>query len=348
MPFGIIQGDITDIHADVIVNTANPRPVYGRGTDMAIYSAAGRDRLLKERQKIGAISAGETAVTDAFDLQAKKIIHTVGPQWMGGNRGEYETLASCYRKSLLLAKQLGAESIAFPLISSGTYRFPKDRALGVALSEIKRFLEDEEMDVTLVVYDRQTYELSEELSADVRAFINRRNAPPAPGHANTSYSMPVTGALPDYALLESAMAAPQEDAARQRRKLFRRKKAEKIADLPKKIGESYRDCLFRLIDERGLTDAEVYKKANIDRRLFSKIRSSADYHPKKPTVMALAMALELDMDETKDLAGRAGIALSDASLFDLIIEYCIENRIYDIFTVNSILFEYDQPLLGGV
>ena len=345
MPFNIIQGDITKISADIIVNTANPMPVFGRGTDMAIYSAAGREQLLEVRSKIGEISVGETAVTDAFDLPAKKIIHTVGPVWHGGNSGEYEKLASCYRKSLILAKQLGAESIAFPLISSGTYRFPKDRALGVALSEIKNFLDDEEMDVTLVVYDRQIYELSEELSADVRAFIAGRNKPPVTGNVYASNSAPM---MEMELMLDYAAPAQEKAAAKPRRKLFKRKEAKKIADLPKALGESYRDCLFRLIDERGMTDAEVYKKANIDRRLFSKIRSSADYHPKKPTVMALAMALELDMYETKDLAGRAGIALSDASLFDLIIEYCIENRIYDIFTVNSILFEYDQPLLGGM
>ncbi len=437
MPFQIIKGDITQIKTDAIVNTANPAPTYGRGTDAAIYSAAGEERLLKARKKIGRLAVGEVAVTRAYGLPAKKILHTVGPAWKGGNHGEQEMLASCYRKCLLMAEQLGLSGIAFPLISAGSYRFPKETALKVALSEIRKFLQDSEMDVTLVIYDRRAYELSKELAEDVRTYIrSSRGAaePQGDGRAEKNEaalqmreegSLPYTGGglpaaqeeipgqrteeLPDLSETysadffgigqaedaaedrqqnapagffqtekESFEAAPAQSASpppkgasrtsEKKPRVFQKSyypkaaaaapapspkpsgrkehRKQSIPNLKEQVGESFRDRLFRLIDERGLTDAEVYKKANLDRRLFSKIRSSSAYLPKKQTALALAMALQLNLEETTDLVGRAGIALSDASLFDLIIRYCIEQRIYDLFTVNAILFEYDQLLLG--
>ena len=172
MPFRIIRNDITKVRADAIVNTANPEPAYGSGTDGAIYRAAGEEKLLAERRKIGRIKTGEAAVTPAFALPAKYIIHTVGPAWLDGNHGEFEELASCYRKSLLLARQLGCESIAFPLISTGVYGFPKDRALQIALEEIEEFLSANEMDVTLVVFDKSSFDLSSSLVAEVGQYID--------------------------------------------------------------------------------------------------------------------------------------------------------------------------------
>lgn len=172
MSFRIIRNDITKVTADAIVNTANPRPTYGGGTDAAVYKAAGADDLLTERRKIGNIAVGEAAVTPAFRLHAKYIIHTVGPVWQDGNHGEFEALASCYRKSLLLARKLGCGSIAFPLISTGTYGFPKDKALDIALAEIRDFLKSDEMDITLVVFDREAFVLSKPLTDDVRQYID--------------------------------------------------------------------------------------------------------------------------------------------------------------------------------
>lgn len=386
MPFHIIREDITRVQADAIVNTANPEPVFGRGTDLAIYSAAGHEKLLQARKKIGKISVGEVAVTEAFELPARHLIHTVGPIWQDGNHGETETLSSCYRKSMLMAKQLGCESIAFPLISSGSYQFPKDLALEIALREIRSFLAENDMDVTLVVFDKRAYELSSELTGDVRAFINekyaekkreeeykkspllekfstyfRRDQEETDSRKETQATPSEINRPPAYTIQSVQKGEEQNTgyysasgdeeqmigSALPEQEPSRKKKRRKLSDLKKRIGENYQECLLRLIDERGMTDAEVYKKANIDRRLFSKIRSNPSYHPKKPTAVALAMALELNMDDAIDLLGRAGIALSDANLFDLIIEYCIENRIYDLFTVNAILFEHDQLLLGG-
>ena len=378
MPFQIIRADITKVKADAIVNTANPKPVAGRGTDRDIYMAAGYGQLLEARKKIGEITPGEAAVTDAFRLDSEFLIHTVGPKWRGGGYGEAEILASCYRKSLLLAVQLRCESIVFPLIAAGSYGFPKDLALDIALTEFRRFLTDNEMDITLAVYDRSAYELSAALTDDVRAYIDDRyieekqqypvigNAyrredfredaakRPAPGDFLDAYpedaddffgrsesSVP-TGSLLSPEPLASVPLRPKASASEKQRA------ARKLSlkDLISQTGDSFQTRLFRLIDRKDLTDAEVYRKANIDRKLFSKIRCNPDYLPKKKTAVALAMALELNMDDTVDLLGRAGIALSDSSRFDLIIMYCIENRIYDLFTVNALLFEYDQPLLG--
>ena len=375
MPFQIIREDITRVKADAIVNTANPRPTAGRGTDFDVYKAAGYEQLLEARKKIGNIAPGEAAVTEAFRLPAKFLIHTVGPVWKGGNRQEAEILASCYRKSLLLAKQLGCESIVFPLISSGTDGFPKDLALETALGEFRKFLSEKEMEITLAVYDRSAYELSSALVENVRAYIDDRYIGEkeqvlfAESTDSFDHGIAFNSIMPESAEEKDAefdsaedflfQSAPRRKHRREETSVYgmpapgsavpekpHEARRKSLKDLISHTGDSFQTRLFRLIDKKKLTDAEVYKKANIDRKLFSKIRCNPEYLPKKKTAVALAMALELNMDETLDLLGRAGIALSDSSRFDLIITYCIENKIYDLFTVNALLFEYDQPILG--
>ena len=419
MPFSIIRNDITKVAADAIVNTANPQPVIGAGTDSAIYKAAGAEQLLAERRKIGAIHPGEAAVTPAFALPAKYIIHTVGPAWRGGEAGEFETLASCYRKSLLLAKQLGCESVAFPLISTGTYGFPKDKALSVAMEEIEAFLQDDDLDVTLTVLNKEAFTLSRDLLDDVQSYIDDRTAeqlhqaeygapfgigmyderraakaamPPQAqpmaqsgamsGSRPAEQSKPRKGkglfqklsslgkkeanaALPEASeesyndrvedlSIHSAPAAgntAQPAACEEVKELYSlvlaKDDSPSLPDRMAHLGDTFQERLLRLIDAQDLTDPEVYKKANLDRKLFSKIRSNAEYRPKKTTVLALAIALELDLAQTKDLLARAGFAFSPSSKFDLIVQYCFEKGIYDIFEVNALLFQYDQPLLGA-
>jgi len=388
MPFHIIRDNITRVHADAIVNTANPEPVYAGGIDSAIYHAAGRDRLLAERKKIGRINPGQAAFTPAFALHAKYIIHTVGPVWQGGDRGEFELLASCYRNSLGIARRLGCESIAFPLISTGVYGFPKDRALEIALREISVFLEKSEMDVTLVVFDRKSFDLSAGLAADIRQYIsdnyvteqtaeeyaiddqyfgqslNQTLRPAAPGElqkrsarhrrlespsrkSDAKDSSP-QGEKPDYLLREEGAAyEPDQSVSSVSSAPARPRPQRSLQDVMSQVGESFQECLLRLIDQRGLTDAQVYKRANIDRKLFSKIRCNPHYIPRRKTIISLAVALELNIDEMTDLLLKAGIALSPGSKFDLIIRYCVENQIYDSMTINAILFDYDQPLLGA-
>ena len=385
MPFHIIRDNITRVHADAIVNTANPEPVYAGGTDSAIYHAAGRDRLLAERKKIGRINPGQAAFTPAFALHAKYIIHTVGPVWQGGDRGEFELLASCYRNALGIARRLGCESIAFPLISTGVYGFPKDRALEIALREISVFLEKSEMDVTLVVFDRKSFDLSAGLAADIRQYINdnyvteqtaeeyaiddqyfgqslnqtlrpaarrelqRRSARhsrlESPSRKSDAKDSAPQGEKPDYLLREEGAAYEPDQSVSSAP--ARPRPQRSLQDVMSQVGESFQECLLRLIDQRGLTDAQVYKRANIDRKLFSKIRCNPHYIPRRKTIISLAVALELNIDEMTDLLLKAGIALSPGSKFDLIIRYCVENQIYDSMTINAILFDYDQPLLGA-
>ena len=372
MPFQIIRNDITRVRADAVVNTANPDPVYAAGTDAAVYKAAGEENLLEARKKIGAISPGEAAVTPAFALPAKYIIHTVGPAWIDGRHGEFDILASCYRKSLLLAEQLGCGSIAFPLISTGVYGFPKDRALAVAVRQIREFLDGSEMEVLLVVFDKTSFCLSESLMEDVRQYIDDHYVSERERKEYVPYfDSDYAGSLPDAAPNAAPTAAKEKESFWERR---RRRKVQQVShdlfkpvpkdtgslptipeeaisygslkDVMKQVGESFQERLFRLIDERGLQDPQVYKRANIDRKLFSKIRCNADYSPGKRTVLALAVALELNLDQASDLLARAGFAFSPSSRMDLIVKYCIEHHIYDIIEVNTILFDYDLPLLG--
>lgn len=382
MPFRIIRNDITRVAADAVVNTANPDPVYGSGTDQAIYEAAGAQQLMEERRKIGKIHPGEAAATEAFALNARYIIHTVGPVWKGGTEGEFETLASCYRKSLHLAKILNCESIAFPLISTGVYGFPKDKALNIALTEFSSFLEDEEMDITLAVYDRKALELSSELVESVEQYIDekyveehrakagQRLAGRRTGSAGAEreesfreerrrrereifadhieapcFRDELAGSTGDF-LYEEETALPYPEESPRAKVSKDKGTSRNLQDVIKNVGETFQEMLLRMIDERGLTDPDVYKGANIDRKLFSKIRCNTAYKPSKKTVLALAIALKLSLDETVDLLARAGFALSPSSKADLIVEFCIANQIYNIMEIDTLLFRYGEQTLG--
>ena len=394
MAFQIVRNDITKITADAIVNTANPEPVFMAGTDSAIYLAAGADELLSERAKIGPIAEGEVAVTPAFKLDAKYIFHTVGPVWNGGGEGEKETVRKCYLNCLKKACELGIESIAFPLISTGVYGFPKAEALLIATSVFSEFLADHELDITLVVFDNESFTLSGKIFAGVNEYIDENYAAEkiseeygfTGGAAyGAGFGAAASGAgfesaaeevcedkeaalieerekereerrsrrknllhsVRDYTGLEargkSAMAVPAASIAQME---AASKPQRSLDDVVKNVSETWSQSLLRLITEKGYTDTEVYKRANADRKLFSKIRSNKDYQPKKATALAFALALKLNIDETKDLLGRAGYALSKSSITDLIVEYFIENQVYDIMTINLALYEHNEPLLG--
>ena len=357
MPFRIIRNDITKVKADAIVNTANPKPRIGRGTDSAIYAAAGEEQLLAARREIGDIAPGQAVRTDAFGLEAKHIIHTVGPVWIDGEHGEREILRACYGNSLALADSLGCGSVAFPLIASGTYGFPKDEALQIALSEIQSFLLRHEMKVILAVFDRRALELSESLVGGIERYIDdhaadmlrkrerRRNAPGEPARRR-AVRAEKTAAEEDVCLFSSLPAAADFDGAFPPAGALPDMTGKSLEEVLADAGESFQQRLFKLIDERGLDDVTVYKKANIDRKVFSRIRCKPDYRPKKKTAVAFAIALELDMPQTADLLSRAGIAFSPSDTFDLIIAYFVTNKIYDIFKINAALFSFGQPILG--
>ncbi len=326
MPFKVIRNDITKVKAEIIVNSANPLPRIGSGTDSAIYESAGAEQLLQERLKIGNIDPGNAEYTSAYALQAKYIIHTVGPIWIDGKHNELETLHSCYRNSLAIADKLSAKSIAFPLISTGTYGFPKDKALNIALEEIGKFLLTHETEIILVVFDKSSFEISANLIGSIDNYIEENTVDLITQNEYHSRRRPM--------VMESADIISEI------------RPSVDLDTILNDTGETFQQKLFKLIDERKLDDVSVYKKANIDRKVFSSIRCKPNYKPKKKTAVAFAVALELDYNEMTDLLSRAEIALSPSSKFDLIISYCVKNKIYDILEINAILFQYGQPILS--
>ena len=331
MPFILIRNDITTMPTDAIVNAANSRLAPGGGVCGAIFSASDYHKLDLACRKIGHCPVGQAVITPSFGMPAKYIVHAVGPIWQGGQQNEAKLLRDCYTSSLNLAKQHGCTSIAFPLISAGIYGYPKEEALRVAVDAIRAFLDDNEMTVYLVLFDRRAVVLPQAQRADVQAYIDDHYVErfeQEPVRRNEAAVM--NEQLSEQAVMMSMRALPTRS----------------LEDLVSHLDDSFSAMLLRLIDERGETDAAVYKRANIDRKLFSKIRKDS-YKPSKQTAIALALALRLNLDETVDLLGRAGYALSRSSKFDVIILYCIENQLYDIYEVNEILFAFDQKLLGA-
>ena len=357
MPFQIIRNDITRVKADAIVNTANPEPKIGRGTDTAIYEAAGAEKLLEARQKIGPIDRGQSAYTEAFDLDAKYIIHTVGPVWRDGLSGERAILRSCYETSLELADQLKCRSVAFPLISSGAYGFPKDEALTIASDAIRKFLLTHEMKVLLVVFDRKALELSEKLVGEIEQFIDEQSAHKIreseyKGYHLSSVFNRRNRRRPGHEAEESRHRPDDEVEKNQPAEKWQPEevllpaKGKSLDEILDDTGETFQQRLFKLIDASGMSDVTVYKKANIDRKLFSRIRCKPDYKPKKKTAVAFAIALELDLPTMLDLLARAEIALSPSNKLDLIVTYFVTHKNYDIYEINMALFHYGQPALG--
>ncbi|MBQ2944529.1 MAG: O-acetyl-ADP-ribose deacetylase [Ruminococcus sp.] len=339
MPLEIVRNDITKMKVDAIVNAANESLLGGRGVDGAIHRAAGSG-LLAECRTLGGCKTGKAKITGGYNLPAKYVIHTVGPIYNDGKHGEKVLLESCYRESLALAKEHNCETVAFPLISSGVYGYPKDQALKVAIDVISDFLLENEMTVYIVIFDKAAYKISEKLFSDIAEYID------------DNYVDEHT----DYRRESIRMNAPMAPCAK-------RKKADidflEICDCKamvaeddldaklRQIDESFSQMLLRKIDEKGMTDAECYKKANIDRKLFSKIRSDIHYKPSKPTALAFAISLELSLAETEDMLRKAGFALSHSNKFDIIIEYFISKGNYNIFEINEALFAFDQSLLGA-
>ena len=339
MPLEIVRNDITKMKVDAIVNAANESLLGGGGVDGAIHRAAGAG-LLAECRTLGGCQTGKAKITGGYDLPAKYVIHTVGPIYNDGKHGEKVLLESCYRESLALAKEHQCETVAFPLISSGVYGYPKDQALKVAIDVISDFLLENEMTVYIVIFDKAAYKISEKLFSDIAEYIDdnyvdehidysreriRMNAPMAPCAKRKKADV-------DFLEICDCKAMVAED------------------DLDAKlrqIDESFSQMLLRKIDEKGMTDAECYKKANIDRKLFSKIRSDIHYKPSKPTALAFAISLELSLVETEDMLRKAGFALSHSNKFDIIIEYFISKGNYNIFEINEALFAFDQSLLGA-
>lgn len=387
MPLQIIRNDITKLRCDAIVNAANSTLLGGGGVDGAIHKAAGKGLFL-ECMKLGGCEVGHAKLTGAYKLPCRYVIHTVGPRWRGGQNGERELLENCYRESLRLAVDHRCESVAFPLISSGVYGYPKDQALRVAVDMITSFLMEHDMLVYLVIFDKAAFRISEKLFTDITSYIDdkyvdthfeftrfQRDEPgestllaetcvlpdmgeiqeprtpsvPYPQETSTPQTLQTAPTLPT-APIPQATSIPQETLMPRTASIPKAApipRAASLEDAVKQMDESFSEMLLRKIDEKGMTDSQCYKKANVDRKLFSKIRSDNHYHPSKTTAIAFAIALELDLEETKDMLMKAGFALSHSNKSDIIIEYFITNENYNVFEINEALFAFDQTILGG-
>ena len=349
MPLHIIRQDITKMKVDAIVNTTNENMIGTSGVDFAVHTAAGPE-LDKYCAKIAPLGLGTAKITPGFNLDARFIIHTSGPVWHGGLRAESIILKSCYLESLKLAVEYGLETIAFPLISSGTYGYPKDQVLKFAIQVITEFLYDHELTVYLCVYDRTSYEFSRELFEDISDFIGEdKHDMPAMSMPRLARCEPIyfdEDEICDYSVgMPMAAGVPPEASPKESR--YNSARDMSFEEYMKKMDKSFANKLFDLIDESGMTDVECYKKANVDKKTFSKIKCNPDtYKPSKQTAVAFAIALQLDLDETQDLLASAGLTLSRSFKFDKIIRYFIQKEIYDIFVINEALFEFDQVLLG--
>ena len=381
MPFQIVRNDITKMHVDAIVNTANPMPGYGAGIDSAVYEAAGKDKLLAKRHEIGAIDRGTSVITDGYQLPAKYIIHTVGTAWQGGKEGEEDIIRSCYRSVFKVASRNDISSLAIPLLATGSYGFPKGIALRIALSEIEAFMSVSDLDVYLVVFDEKSVSLSSELYGDIDEYINdnyvdeknQEEYPDSYGRTESvvQRSESFAGGLASIGAVPRFLKA---NKAEKRKKKGSNKKAESIEaafedeeemlssdmclsapileeersleDVVNNLDKTFMELVFSFADAKGLTDVEVQKKANLDRKTFSKLKCGTTKNPSKATALALAVALELDLDDTKDLLSRAGLALSPCSKQDVIVQYFIEKKAYDIYEINVALFEHGEQLLG--
>lgn len=371
MPIELVRNDITRMRVDAIVNAANSSLLGGGGVDGAIHRAAGPG-LMAECRLLGGCPTGEARITGGYRLPCRHVIHTVGPVWRGGSHGEEALLRACYRNSLALARAHKCESIAFPLISAGAYGYPRAQALSVAMDCARDFLLDNDMLIYIVVFDRGSFRASERLYAGIAQYIDdvyasehavtrgkrfslprpheprRTEAAPCkastPAEPRSAAARPLPRADADEALYDSAYddicspvfgapVAADEDIS--------------LRDALTNMDETFTQMLLRKIDERGMTDTACYKRANIDRKLFSKIRSDAHYRPSKRTALSLAIALKLSLDETRALLAAAGLALSHSIKADIIVEYCILHGVYDIDEVNRTLFDFDQSLLGA-
>ena len=335
MPLYIIRQDITNMKVDAIVNTTNQEMIGYSGVDFAVHAVAGKE-LDAECARIAPLGLGEAKVTSAYRLPCKYVIHTSGPVWNGGLFGERILLRSCYIESLKLAVRYQCRSIAFPLISAGVYGYPKDQVLKFAVQTISEFLFDHELTAYLCVFDRESYCFSQKLFRDIKAFIDDE-------YVDWYHDACCEDFLDGYVMSSESRMAPMMPKEAASASLEPR---ESLRDYVMDMDRSFREMLFGLIDESGMTDVECYKKANIDKRIFSKIKSNKNYKPSKQTAIAFAISLQLDLDTTQALLATAGYTLSKSNVFDKIIRYFIHVGNYDIFEINEALFEFEQVLLG--
>ena len=331
MAFKIVRNDITKMNTEAIVNTANDHVTVGTGCDSAVYKAAGYDELLAYRkEKIGFVPEGEAFITPGFNLQAKYIIHAVSPLYMGGNEGEEEKLRSCYRKSLQLARENGIRSVAFPLISTGGFGYPKEEGMRIAVDEINAFLLSNEMQIFLVVFDDKAKSLGKRIYPDLEEYIDQNYVE---DKKKKSVRLAEECVMP-------LMAKPEDSFLD-----FEGEHESKLKERMSHLSDTFSQYLMYLIQDKKMENAEVYKRAIVDKKIFSKIKNNVDYHPQKLTALCLCIGAKLNLDESRDLLARAGYALSPCDKTDIIFSYFIENEIYDMIELDIQLEEHGLPCI---
>ncbi len=353
MAFKIVRNDITKMNTDAVVNTANDHPTVGSGCDSAIYQAAGYDELLAYRtEKIGFVPEGDVFITPGFKLQAKYIIHAVSPLYRGGSEGEEEKLRSCYRKSLQLAKDNGIRSVAFPLIATGGFGYPKEEGIRIAVDEINAFLLNNELEIFLVVFDDKAKTLGKKLYPELEEYIDQNYVEERKeeeyrkiysvfrrASARKAGSQPMMGAA-----MMQPMMAPMEAECDDFLD-FETEHESRLEERMRHISDTFSQYLMYLIRDKQMENAEVYKRAIVDKKIFSKIKNNVDYHPNKLTALCLCVGAKLNLDESRDLLGRAGYALSPCDKTDIIFSYFIENGIYDMIELDIQLEEHGLPCI---
>lgn len=341
MPLQIIRQDITKMKVDAIVNTTNEQMIGYSGVDLAVHTIAG-PALDAECATLPLLGLGRAQVTRGYNLPCKYVIHTSGPVWYGGDHGERETLRSCYEESLKLAVERGCRSVAFPLISAGVYGYPKDQVLTFAIRIITEFLLEHELKVYLCVFDKESYSFSRRLFEDIQAYIDDAYVDEHDEVFYDAFEIEADEPLEcKHNIISAPMVSHNEET-------MSPAQVKTLRDYLKQMDRSFQEMLFDLIDESGMTDVECYKRANVDKRIFSKIKSNTHYRPSKTTALAFAISLRLDMDATQELLATAGYTLSQSNVSDTIIRYFIHNGNYDVFEINQALFEFDQTLLGSL
>lgn len=345
MPFEIVRNDIANMQVDAIVSAASHRPQVTSATAQAIHRKAGPE-LLKARESLGYIVTGEAAITPAFNLDTRFVIHAPSPRWLDGAHGEQDLLRKTYLRCLNLALEKGCESIAIPLLATGNNGFPQQIALQIAVDTFTSFLFEHDMHIYLVVFNKESVVLSEKLVQSVASYIDQNYVDELELEFR---SRNIRRRQESTLLREMCLSSEAVCATSPKLKSEACEKSSAPTDLTtflKQKDASFAVTLVDLIERSGQKNSEVYKKANVDKKLFSKIINNVNYHPSKQTALAFAIALELNLKQTQDLIGRAGYTLTHSSKFDLIIEYFILNKVYSVHKINEVLFEFDQVLLG--
>ena len=369
MALTIVRNDIIKMHVDAIVNTTNEYfKVGGLGVDAGIHFAAG-PRLQEALDQIGYCPTGSAVITEAFDISdCRYIIHTVGPIYRDGHHGEKELLESCYRSILALAKENGCQSIAIPSISTGAYGYPKAEAYGIATSCIREFLlslpDEQEMMVYIVLFDRESVAVSEKVDKGVRHFISEAYRQSTKDQLRSFYresrSVPrrniMKPSLNNTRRAKESVAEDHSILGEASVPMFSASEPEYPEAAPATVplpGEGYEkedrsfaDMCEWWCEEKGISKKEFYNRANINKAMFWGMKHHPEQIPKKTNALACVIGLKLEYDQAIDLLRRAGMTLSKYYETDLIVEYFIREKNYDIDEINALLYQKDLALLG--